>query len=251
MARGLLSKAQAKKAEAVKSVSKTAVKKPVVKKPVVKKPAVKKASRKAVSDPQVVLRYKRSGRWIEEPAPNWVMAEDAAKLWRDVCAHFEAIEAVRNSPPQIDSAQDIPSQPIPVVPSESVDKTVSSCDYGICCSDGSTGFDLTLQSFIKALGFEGVTVGEAELIRLGRDMIKLLVTKNRNYGGSVTEPVNIFKSHEVSVIEAIRIRLDDKLARVKHSLELRRNDIADIIGYCFLLLRELKTSSSDFFRMVD
>ena len=38
-----------------------------------------------------------------------------------------------------------------------------------------------------------------------------------------------------SSAEAILVRLDDKLSRIKNSPELRKNDIFDMIGYLTLL----------------
>jgi hypothetical protein len=61
----------------------------------------------------------------------------------------------------------------------------------------------------------------------------LLVVKNRNYGNSALVPLNIFS--KMNSQEGIMQRLDDKLMRVKNSKELRKNDIADLMGYLTLL----------------
>lgn len=64
-----------------------------------------------------------------------------------------------------------------------------------------------------------------------RDFLK---EKNRRYGDSVLKPINIFsKSDTQSQIEN---RLDDKLARIQHEDELKKNDIADVFGYLALLM---------------
>lgn len=61
----------------------------------------------------------------------------------------------------------------------------------------------------------------------------LLQEKNRRYGNSALEPLGLFNKKGAS--ESIKIRLDDKLMRVRNSTELRKNDIADILGYLVLL----------------
>jgi hypothetical protein len=64
-------------------------------------------------------------------------------------------------------------------------------------------------------------------------MMMVSLEKNSRYGNSALEPLNIF-CKESSDIQ-IKSRLDDKLARVKNSQELRKNDISDLLGYLTLL----------------
>ena len=64
-------------------------------------------------------------------------------------------------------------------------------------------------------------------------MKSLLLEKNRRYGDSALYPLQVFSRLNPS--EGIRIRLDDKLSRVKNSKELRKNDVSDLIGYLILL----------------
>jgi len=60
-----------------------------------------------------------------------------------------------------------------------------------------------------------------------------LDVKNERYGNSALEPLHIFtKEGEETGIEQ---RIDDKLSRVKNSTELRKNDVADLMGYLVLL----------------
>ncbi len=65
---------------------------------------------------------------------------------------------------------------------------------------------------------------------------KVLTEKNRRYGNSAGEPLNVFSA--LNPIEGIRQRLDDKLKRVKTStlanVEPNKNDIFDLIGYLTL-----------------
>lgn len=64
-------------------------------------------------------------------------------------------------------------------------------------------------------------------------MKALLLEKNKRYGDSALHPLQVFSRLNPS--EGIRIRLDDKLSRVKNSDILRKNDCADLIGYMVLL----------------
>ncbi len=61
----------------------------------------------------------------------------------------------------------------------------------------------------------------------------LLQVKNKNYGSSALSPLGVFNKNGAT--EGIKVRLDDKLMRVKNSDILRKNDIADIMGYLVLL----------------
>lgn len=61
----------------------------------------------------------------------------------------------------------------------------------------------------------------------------LLLYKNEKYGNSGLEPLNIFS--KASADTGLLQRLDDKIARIKNSPELRKNDIADLFGYLALL----------------
>lgn len=73
-----------------------------------------------------------------------------------------------------------------------------------------------------------------ELISAVCESVKnVLLEKNRRYGNSALEPVKVFS--KTNSEEAIKIRLDDKISRVKNSEELRKNDVFDMIGYLTLL----------------
>jgi len=61
----------------------------------------------------------------------------------------------------------------------------------------------------------------------------LLLEKNKRYGDSALTPRNIFSKLDAG--SAIKIRLDDKLSRIINSEELRKNDVADVMGYLILL----------------
>lgn len=60
----------------------------------------------------------------------------------------------------------------------------------------------------------------------------LLQEKNKRYGNSALEPLEGIK---YTPEDGIKIRLTDKLKRIINSDELRKNDIADVMGYLVLL----------------
>ena len=61
---------------------------------------------------------------------------------------------------------------------------------------------------------------------------ELLLEKNKRYGNSALEPLEGIK---YTPEDGIKIRITDKLKRVINSKELRKNDIADVLGYVILL----------------
>lgn len=62
----------------------------------------------------------------------------------------------------------------------------------------------------------------------------LLKAKNESYGDSALNPINIFS--KLSGEEAIKIRLDDKISRLKAQKTFGNEDtIKDLIGYLILL----------------
>ena len=83
--------------------------------------------------------------------------------------------------------------------------------------------------------------------RVGLNLGHLVLEKNKRYGNSALNPLNIFS--ELSAEEGIRVRLDDKLSRIRNSEELRKNDVADIMGY--LILLSLANNWEDFSDLID
>lgn len=66
----------------------------------------------------------------------------------------------------------------------------------------------------------------------------LLNYKNEKYGNAALKPLNIFYKGDAQT--SITIRLDDKLSRIMNCQDkIRKNDIADVVGYLFLLLISL------------
>ena len=66
------------------------------------------------------------------------------------------------------------------------------------------------------------------------DQIKdLLLEKNRKYGDSAINPIRIFS--KANNIEQIKVRIDDKLNRLKNiQLDENEDTITDLIGYLVL-----------------
>ena len=75
-----------------------------------------------------------------------------------------------------------------------------------------------------------------DLIRIKCDECKeLLLEKNREYGDSALHPLGIFS--KLNAIEAIKIRIDDKLARIQFSGQknIKEDTVLDLIGYLVLM----------------
>ena len=59
------------------------------------------------------------------------------------------------------------------------------------------------------------------------------IAKDKAYGNSALKPLDIFAKHH-----SYGVRLDEKLARIKHCDKLRKNDVADIIGGLMLICKD-------------
>ena len=78
------------------------------------------------------------------------------------------------------------------------------------------------------------TLSSEEKILMIIDQIKnLLLEKNRKYGNSALEPMRVFSRSDH--LEQIRVRIDDKLSRVKSAqLDEDEEVLNDLIGYLIL-----------------
>ena len=72
-----------------------------------------------------------------------------------------------------------------------------------------------------------------EFQKIAMGIADIVTEKNKRYGNSALEPVSIFSGKT-----AVGDRIDDKLSRIKNADELRKNDIADVVGYCILICKE-------------
>lgn len=66
------------------------------------------------------------------------------------------------------------------------------------------------------------------------------IAKDAKYGNSALHPLEIFSKHH-----PYGARIDEKLARVKHADELRKNDLADIIGGIMLICKDKNWDNFD------
>jgi len=75
----------------------------------------------------------------------------------------------------------------------------------------------------------------ASFIEMECDAIKsMLLAKNKKYGNSALNPMRIFSKAPPD--EAIKVRLDDKLSRIKESnLDEDEDVYLDLLGYLILL----------------
>ena len=66
------------------------------------------------------------------------------------------------------------------------------------------------------------------------EVAEMLINKNISYGNSALNPIRTFSKADAQ--EQIRVRIDDKLNRIKNQQAFPGdNDIDDLIGYLILL----------------
>lgn len=74
---------------------------------------------------------------------------------------------------------------------------------------------------------------QVKIAKICNNLKDLLQYKSLKYGDSALNPFNLFS--KLTGEEAIKIRIDDKISRIKNCQELRKNDVCDLIGYLILL----------------
>lgn len=79
---------------------------------------------------------------------------------------------------------------------------------------------------------------------------QMLVEKNRKYGNSALEPLRIFS--KADMLETIRVRMDDKLCRIKNEQSDEDEDVyMDLAGYLVLyMIARKRQNGKDWFRIV-
>lgn len=77
-----------------------------------------------------------------------------------------------------------------------------------------------------------------EVEKIANDVCTMLIEKNESYGNSALDPVRVFS--KADGLEQIKVRIDDKLSRMKRGKDIREDDVKDLIGYLFLLRIGLK-----------
>ena len=82
---------------------------------------------------------------------------------------------------------------------------------------------------------EHLTPEQWEITHIIDELEELLIAKNRSYGSSFSDPINIFSAAPAR--EQINVRIDDKLNRISKGSEYQGEDtVLDLIGYLILLL---------------
>ena len=97
--------------------------------------------------------------------------------------------------------------------------------------------------------YEKLTESQEKIVEICDSMKDLLLYKNQKYGDSALNPNNIFYKGDST--NSIKIRLDDKIGRIKNCEETRVNDVSDLIGYSVLLLASMNVTKDDIAKFKD
>jgi guanylate kinase len=88
----------------------------------------------------------------------------------------------------------------------------------------------------NTLYYDGQNEFETELYTEVQSILDMLISKNRKYKNSVSEPKRIFS--KADPIEAINVRIDDKLSRIeqqtKNNMSNDEDTELDLCGYIIL-----------------
>ncbi len=84
--------------------------------------------------------------------------------------------------------------------------------------------------------FDEESGSEFQIKEVTNQLQELLIKKNRAYGNSALEPLNIFSQQ--NAVDSLCARLDDKLSRIKNKgLNDKTEDtLFDLAGYLILLI---------------
>ena len=78
-----------------------------------------------------------------------------------------------------------------------------------------------------------VTQSQIDICTVMDELKELLLEKNRKYGDSALNPVRVFS--QASPLEQLKVRLDDKLSRIRNAQDDEDEDVlTDLIGYVVL-----------------
>lgn len=92
-----------------------------------------------------------------------------------------------------------------------------------------------------------------KITEVTKEFGKFLLEKNKRYGDSALNPLNVFSKHidknNTQALNGMLIRLDDKLKRIYNADTLRENDVIDIMGYLVLVCAD--KGWNDFKRFLD
>jgi hypothetical protein len=79
-----------------------------------------------------------------------------------------------------------------------------------------------------------ISESQVDICCVCNEIREMLLEKNRKYGDSALNPSRIFSKSDS--IEQIKVRIDDKLSRLRNSQDDEDEDVVgDLIGYLVLL----------------
>ena len=82
---------------------------------------------------------------------------------------------------------------------------------------------------------ENLTYMQQQIVDKCAELAELLVEKNRKYGNSALDPIRVFAKSDT--LEQIRVRMDDKINRIKNGQADEDEDVyKDLAGYLILYM---------------
>jgi len=92
---------------------------------------------------------------------------------------------------------------------------------------------------------------QEKIVEMTNAIQDLLLYKNKLYGDSAISPKKVW--YKGSSVDSILIRLNDKQSRIENNPNPipRVNDVADVIGYCVLLLISMGVTAEDIAKFKD
>ena len=94
-----------------------------------------------------------------------------------------------------------------------------------------------LQQLLDKETLEGKdTNSQCKITEVVSQLQELLITKNKAYGNSALEPINIFSKNDA--VDSLCARIDDKLSRIKNKglSDETEDTLFDLAGYLILLI---------------
>lgn len=86
---------------------------------------------------------------------------------------------------------------------------------------------------LQPLAVTKISDFEIDVVEVLNDIRDTLISKNKAYGNSALEPVRLFSTADP--VEQLRVRIDDKLSRLKSSEADNEDTVLDLMGYLVLL----------------
>ena len=86
---------------------------------------------------------------------------------------------------------------------------------------------------IMAKKEQDIFTWKSEFSEIYLSLLRMQEVKDKAYGNSALKPLEIFAKHH-----NYGSRLDEKLARIKNCDELKKNDVADLIGGLVLICKD-------------